>query len=237
MKVKILSDLHVEFHKFDYEYGGEDLVVLAGDIATHNRHECLLDKIKVPTVFVLGNHELYFGSMEGCAYYFTEQEETRDNFYWLHNTWKVIDNVAIFGGMMCTDFSYDNNLGLGKSVAQDFINDFHFSWTTLDHLEEFELFKNRLECFLRATEGMKRIVISHFMPHPAAIGPQYKGSALNSYFCRDMREYMGWEGLWIYGHTHTGSDFMEGDTRVISNPRGYPGERREPYNSQLIVEI
>lgn len=237
MKVKILSDLHIESHRFDYDYGGEDLVVLAGDIDTHNQHDYLLDKIKVPTVFVLGNHELYFGSMEDCAYYFTEQEETRDNFYWLHNTWKVIDNVAIFGGMMCTDFSYDNNLGLGKAVAQDSINDFRFSWTIQDHLGEFELFKNHLRCFLVATEGMRRIVVSHFMPHPAGISQQYKGSALNSYFCRDMREYMGWEGLWIYGHTHAGSDFMEGDTRVISNPRGYRGERIEPYNSQLIVEV
>lgn len=237
MKVKILSDLHIESHRFDYQYGGEDLVVLAGDIDTRNQHDYLLNNIKVPTVFVLGNHELYFSSMKECERYFAEQEAIRDNFYWLHNTWEVINDVAIFGGMMCTDFSYDNRLGIGKAVAQDFINDFRFSWTLKDHENEFELFKNRLECFLVATEGMKRIVISHFMPHPAGIDHQYKGSALNSYFCRDMREYMGWEGLWIYGHTHTGSDFMEGDTRVISNPRGYRGERSEPYNQQLIVEV
>jgi Icc-related predicted phosphoesterase len=28
--------------------------------------------------------------------------------------------------------------------------------------------------------------------------------------------------LWIYGHTHEPDDRMFGDTRVVSNPRGYP---------------
>lgn len=62
-------------------------------------------------------------------------------------------------------------------------------------------------------------------------------NSMNPKYCRDMREYMGWEGLWVYGHTHSAADFLEGATRLISNPRGYRGERTEPYNSQLIVEV
>ena len=35
MKVRLLSDLHLEFEPFDLSYQGEDVLVLAGDISTH----------------------------------------------------------------------------------------------------------------------------------------------------------------------------------------------------------
>jgi Icc-related predicted phosphoesterase len=42
--------------------------------------------------------------------------------------------------------------------------------------------------------------------------------------------------LWIHGHTHTSFDYMIGDTRVVANPHGYPGENEE-FNPSVIVEI
>lgn len=30
--------------------------------------------------------------------------------------------------------------------------------------------------------------------------------------------------LWVHGHVHHRNDYMVGDTRVVSNARGYPGE-------------
>lgn len=239
MKVKILSDLHMEGQKFEYQYGGEDLIILAGDIHTRDRHEELLKQIPrdLKVVCILGNHELYHGSRLGCEIYFEQLGDIYPNFIFLDNTWKIIEDVAIFGGMMCTDFTYDNLWGLGVSVAKEFINDFRFNWRVEDHIEEFGCFEKNLQGYLRVTEGMKRIVISHFLPHPIAIAPQFQNSSLNSYFCRDMTEYMGWEGLWVYGHTHSAADFLEGATRLISNPRGYRGETPRPYDQQVIVEI
>ena len=239
MKVKILSDLHMEFEFFEYQYNKEDLLILAGDIHTKNKHWELLKQIpkEVTVVFVLGNHELYYSSKEYCEEYFSELSNQYPNFHFLDNTWEVVDNIAIFGGMMCTDFSYKNTQGLGKTVAKSFVNDFQFSWSIEDHVQEFLLFENRLRCFLSATENTKRIVVSHFLPHPLAIHPQFENSLLNSYFCRDMTQYMGWPGLWVYGHTHTAADFMEGDTRVVCNPKGYPHEAAKFYNPQFIVEI
>jgi predicted phosphodiesterase len=31
--------------------------------------------------------------------------------------------------------------------------------------------------------------------------------------------------LWLHGHTHTPFDYEVNGTRVVCNPRGYPGER------------
>ena len=41
----------------------------------------------------------------------------------------------------------------------------------------------------------------------------------------DLAASMGQAGLWIHGHTHTLFDYCVRGTRVVCNPRGYPGER------------
>jgi Icc-related predicted phosphoesterase len=33
--------------------------------------------------------------------------------------------------------------------------------------------------------------------------------------------------LWLHGHTHGSCDYKLGDTRVVCNPMGYPGEVSE----------
>ena len=60
---------------------------------------------------------------------------------------------------------------------------------------------------------------------------------MNPYFTANMEEYMGWEGLWLYGHTHDSGDFMIGDTRVVGNPRGYGHENAVGFNEALFLEV
>ena len=66
MKLRILSDLHLEQNYFEYSYLGEDIVVLAGDIATANTHDVFEDFIRdipsnIKIIFITGNHEFYYG--------------------------------------------------------------------------------------------------------------------------------------------------------------------------------
>jgi predicted phosphodiesterase len=42
--------------------------------------------------------------------------------------------------------------------------------------------------------------------------------------------------LWIFGHTHRAVDVTMGRCRLISNPRGYPGERTG-FEPSLVVNI
>lgn len=64
MKVRVLSDLHLEFTQYQPDTlpsFGEDLVVLAGDIGEAERsiewaRRVIPDR---PVVYVLGNHEFY----------------------------------------------------------------------------------------------------------------------------------------------------------------------------------
>ena len=44
--------------------------------------------------------------------------------------------------------------------------------------------------------------------------------------------------LWIHGHMHNSSDYVERGTRVICNPRGYlPFEPNPEFDPSLIVEV
>jgi len=81
------------------------------------------------------------------------------------------------------------------------------------------------------------VVISHFAPHPRTVAEQFQGSPLNPYFTVDMEQYMGWEGLWLYGHTHSSCDMMIGDTRLVANPRGYGYENAKAFDRNMILEV
>jgi hypothetical protein len=42
--------------------------------------------------------------------------------------------------------------------------------------------------------------------------------------------------VWIHGHIHSAHDYEVGDTRIVSNPRGYPHERTN-FDEQMAVEV
>lgn len=262
MKIRLLSDLHLEGHVFYYEYAGEDIVVLAGDIHTQGRHSFILDQIpqNVKILMVAGNHEYYGSSFERVNEYLYEQQASYNNFWFLENQHVVIDDVHFFGGTMFTDMKLygEDNLEKSKIYAKRGIADFtwiskyhpapadydmeylhHFErvWTPDDHIEQHKIFCENLEKFLAESEGKKRVVISHFVPHPEGSHEMFKGSVLNPYFLTDMRKYMGFYGLWLYGHTHTSKDFMQGLTRLVCNPRGYGAENKNGFIKDLIIEI
>ncbi len=70
-----------------------------------------------------------------------------------------------------------------------------------------------------------RVVISHNAP---VINPnsKYKGGPLTPAFnSLDMVEIIETHqpALWVYGHTHECDDQTIGQTRIISNQLGYPG--------------
>ena len=94
MKIKILSDLHLEGYWFTYEDHGEDVVILAGDICTRNRLHMFLDTIPkhIKVLFVAGNHEYYHGEFKACNQYFKDLE-SKYNFVFLKNNQIIIDDI------------------------------------------------------------------------------------------------------------------------------------------------
>lgn len=254
MKIRLLSDLHLEGHTFKYEYQGEDVVVLAGDIHTKNRHAFILDQIpeNVKILFVCGNHEYYGSCFEEVNDFFYHLQADYPNLYVLQNEDVIIDDVAFYGGTMFTDMMLDNDTWKASLYAQNGIADFTWidkqrgvdgtntvkrRWSTDDHRNEHGAYCDGLDRFVKREKVFKRCVISHFVPHRLGSDPRFDGSPLQPYFICDMTRYMETIDLWLYGHTHTSRDFMHGNTRLVCNPRGYGAENASGFNKNLIVEI
>lgn len=255
MKLRHLTDLHLEFEDFKYRPLDEDVVLLTGDIATPKttlQFEHLIETIPQDKkiIMIAGNHEYYHGVFEDTNEYLLGLMNKYPNYTYLQNDNTVIDDVHFFGGTMFTDFMLDGatEQWFHTLRAKQFIADFDIiarytdtgdvrRWTTQDHLKEHETFRRELKGWLKFTEGKKRVVLTHFMCHPDSIHPKYAKNAMNAYFCTDAADLMGWPGYWFHGHTHTTADYTVGDTRVICNPKGYRIENALEFNPNLVVEI
>jgi predicted phosphodiesterase len=64
MRIRVYSDLHLEFGPFDPPSSADvDVVVLAGDIDVKGRGVAFAERFPCPVVYVPGNHEYYGGSI------------------------------------------------------------------------------------------------------------------------------------------------------------------------------
>ena len=43
--------------------------------------------------------------------------------------------------------------------------------------------------------------------------------------------------LWIHGHTHFNVDYKIGQTRVVTNQRGYVDTPNETFDPSLVLEV
>jgi predicted phosphodiesterase len=249
VKIRLLSDLHLEGYRYYYEYAGEDIVVLAGDIHTQGRHDFILDQIPtaVQILFVAGNHEYYGAVFETANEYFKDLENKYSNFKFLNNESASIRDVEFFGGTMFTNWELDNDVWTAKQRAKDGIADFEWiskigrdgqerRWNTDDHLQEHLAYTERLVQWKNKL-AEKRVVISHFVPHPEGSDPKFAGSALNPYFISNMEQYMTGVDVWLYGHTHSSCDKVINGCRLVCNPRGYGTENAHGFINDLIVEV
>jgi Icc-related predicted phosphoesterase len=69
------------------------------------------------------------------------------------------------------------------------------------------------------------VVVTHHAPSARSVNPKYEGDYLNPAFASEILGADGVDApLWIHGHMHDAVDYTVGKTRVVCNPRGYPGE-------------
>jgi hypothetical protein len=70
------------------------------------------------------------------------------------------------------------------------------------------------------------VVVTHHLPASASIAKRYANDPLKPAFASRLEglieEYQ--PALWIHGHTHDACDYELFRTRIVCNPRGYPGE-------------
>ena len=77
------------------------------------------------------------------------------------------------------------------------------------------------------TDNKKTIAMTHHSVSGLSVSAKYAGQPSNAAFVTDLSDWMhqDWSpSLWVHGHTHEAFDYRIGNTRVVVNPRAYPGE-------------
>ena len=232
MRIRVYSDIHLERAPFAPPDHDADLVVLAGDIANGAAGiEWAHATFTRPVLYLAGNHEYYDGEFESVQS--AMRAAAGGAVELLDCTRTVVGDVRFLGCTLWTDYSLAPQ-GERTAVIEDArkknpdyqkIRVGERAMAPEDAIALCSRHRSWLSAELARPFSGKTVVITHFAPHPRSIAPEYANHRANPAFVVDLGEEMGAPQLWIHGHTHTYFDYQVRGTRVVCNPRGYPGER------------
>lgn len=247
MKLRILSDLHIEFYPFDIPSMDDDketVLILAGDIGVIYRAaelESFLRKAAAQfraVVYVLGNHEFYRGIWPD-ALSALRAWGLPDTIHILERQHVQIDDIVFLGATFWSDFDAEDPATM--RAAEQTLNDFHYirvnqgteapedclraHHVLADHKKTKLWLDSTLATFREA--GQRCVLVVHHGVSLHSIHETYRGNPLNGAFvsdCIDLLERHRPE-LVIHGHVHNSFDYTVGAgtpaTRIVANPRGY----------------
>jgi hypothetical protein len=244
MKIRILSDLHLEAAPFDPPAAPADVVVLAGDIDNGaSGIEWAEGRFDAPVLYVAGNHEPYDGEFHATQAAL-RAAAGRTGIRFLDCGEVVLGGVRFLGCTLWTDFALNGEAGRKLALEKygGWLVDFRaIRWSDRmfavdDSVALHDAHRAWLTSRLVAHFPGPTVVVTHHPPHPGSIAPKFATHPLNPAFVSNLEDLMGRARLWIHGHTHLALDYTVRGTRVVCNARGYPGEDTA-FVPDLVVEV
>ncbi len=247
MKIRLLSDLHLEHGHFEPPAVDCDVTVLAGDIWTGTQGvRWAKENFSEPVIYVAGNHEAYSHDLPRL-FEKLKKEAAGSNVTVLNNESHVIDGVTFLGCTLWTDFNLDGHPPLARLACDKGMNDYRairrsvtFSRLRPEDTERLHHQSKRwLTEQLQATTGPK-VVVTHHLPSARSLHPGFAGDVLNAAYASHLDAMMheAWSPpLWVHGHSHHKVDYVQGNTRVVSNPKGYKNHPVEGFDPYLTLEV
>lgn len=230
MKIQIYSDLHLEFSEFVPSPIDADLVILAGDIGVQAKGvKWANEAFECPVVYVSGNHEYYKGHIDRTL---TKMRNlAAPHVHILENEVFVWGQTRFLGTTAWTDFSSTGDVVAASSMAWQWMNDFQVIRADASYrrLRPDDLVSRNQKARAWLAEELaqpfdgKTVVITHHAPTPSVAGDKTDGH-LTAAYTNHWPELIDQADLWVFGHTHRAIDIELAGCRVVSNPRGYPGE-------------
>ena len=227
MHLRILSDLHVEFHDDSgagliegLEPTGADLLVVAGDLAPArllpDALTRLCDRFEA-VLYVVGNHDYYHCAPPLVHDILATTADRLCNLHWLHHEVRRIGDLVFAGTPLWFPERPE------ADHAHRWLNDFRL----IRHFEPWVYEENRRALdLLSGPADQADVVVTHHLPSQESVAARYRGSPLNPFFVCDVEHLVGRgrQQLWIHGHTHDFCDHFIGRTRIVCNALGYPDE-------------
>lgn len=245
MRIAYASDLHLEFDDSLTLTGlsTADVLVLAGDVDTMPEYYTeILRKLRLAyagsVLFVLGNHEYYNGAFPDDRQKYREAIAHDRQAHLLENEAVILDGVRFLGATLWTDFASGRQMRNCQHMMSDFhvIFDGHSGSITPEtilkvHQDSIAWLDDQ---FTNHPHEGPTVVITHHAPSYQSQHPRFAGSPISGGFCSNLeRHIQRWKpDVWIHGHVHDPMDYrlgktpLQGATRVLCNPWGYPDEGR-----------
>jgi Icc-related predicted phosphoesterase len=210
-----------------------------------------------PIIVVPGNHEFY-GQNHVRARRTMREEARHLGIHWLDRSSVVISGVRFLGTTLWTDFrllgeerrvASMERAGSAMNDYRKITKDHEEAWMDarpggrsknrqqpldpVDTAYEHELSVRWLEEQLATQRNdsepfSKTVVVTHHAPHLLSVPERFHGHHLSPSYSTDLSRLMGMAALWIHGHIHHAVDYNVSGTRMVCNPRGYPGENLRP---------
>lgn len=200
-------------------------------------------------LYVMGNHEHYKGRWDRTEQVLREECARHGNIHLLEQNKMVIDDVVFLGasiwsslndGDPITVFSAKDMMNDYKSITEKNGNKYHKlrpETTYQKHRETVQWLNHMLSEDQRPT-----VVIGHHAPSTMSIHEKYKHQTImNGAFASNLehlmmdREHLR---LWVHGHVHDRHDYVIENTRIVCNPRGYPGEpSTDAFDPSFVVRV
>jgi Icc-related predicted phosphoesterase len=247
MNIQILSDIHLEFEDFEIDYSNSDVVVLAGDIHLADKGiKWAVDTITdIPVIYVLGNHEYYNQAYPKIIRKIKKLIQGT-NIQVLENDCIEIESVKFYGCTLWTDFELFGNPRVAGYECQQKMTDFKKirkepKYSKIRSLDIASINKKSVNWLVSEFDqkSEKTIIVTHHAPSMQSVPEKNKNDIVSAAYASNLDWLV--EKLspkfWIHGHIHESSDYTMGSTRVVCNPRGYPGERNDHFNHHCIVSV
>jgi 3',5'-cyclic AMP phosphodiesterase CpdA len=257
MRLWVFSDLHLAFADVatPLEIPQADVCIVAGDIHVKGPERSIVWLAEhvcpsMPVVFVAGNHEYYRAGYTESLARGREAAAGIENFHFLENDEVKIGDVVFAGATLWTDFELMGHRPFVVSYCELTMNDYYEIALArkprrvrlrVPHTVKFHRESRRfIENFLDRHDGSPTVVVTHHAPSRYSIAPRFENDISSAAFASDLAALIIERGpaLWVHGHVHDLFDYTLGKTRVLCNPRGYPGEPGfEVFNFAKVVEV
>lgn len=267
MKIKILSDLHLDVNeKYPLSLPDTDVfTIICGDISGYmsDTINWINQNVK-QGVFVEGNHIGYESPKHSIQYLQTELQKQfpiDSNISYLYDNYKVIGDYVFVGGILWTDYllSGEGNSFFHKQIALQYMNDFNYNhYNVVNNIDKengltvkkltpsncetmFYKTKNVIKETCEKFPDKKIIVVTHHAPSEKSISEIYSTHKANASYASNLESFiLSYPNikLWCHGHIHSPSDYMIGDCRVICNPRGYEKYTdNKNFDTHFVIDI
>jgi predicted phosphodiesterase len=247
-QIFVISDIHSEFYEDDEERLLSNLpkiktkfCILAGDVGNVTTQPKLLKSVLLDlktrheyVLMVPGNHEYYECKYDRDSVLFKLREicdETKTILLFRSNI--VIEGINFIGATLWSAID-----DYGASSINDFSSVFKHKVDYLEaFIDDYRFIKQAL--YENIGNVNPTVVITHHLPTVRLIHPRFKKDPINSAFASEILDLLPTRNIryWFCGHTHEFGQCKYGDTQIICNPVGYPGESRRTKLSTVVYEI